>query len=174
MGAVMSEKPTVPLWKGQPITPGWWWLQFSDAPGPRYWDGTFWKRGSYFAGAEDYAAFPILGACPLPTPEVPPTPEPTRAMFAAEQWVELEYNSQVQNGLVQRCVGLLTEHVTDPGDVMVCLGAIIAGAVHKSFDTTIDRRAAVKAITECSSELLAHIEKRGPTNPQNTGDTDAT
>ena len=61
----------VPLWKGQPITPGWWWLQFSDQPGPRYWDGTFWTQGSYFAGAEDYADFPILGPCPLPRKDQP-------------------------------------------------------------------------------------------------------
>lgn len=56
----------VPTWNGAPITPGWWWLQFSDMPGPRYWDGTFWTQGSCFSAAEDYAAFPILG------PAIPP------------------------------------------------------------------------------------------------------
>ena len=62
----MSDDVVVPRWQNEPITPGWWWLQFSDGPGPRYWDGVFWNRGSYFAGAEDYAEFPILGPCLLP------------------------------------------------------------------------------------------------------------
>jgi len=64
----MVNDPTsdVPLWHGQPITPGWWWLRFPDGPGPRHWDGTFWDRGGYFAGAEDYAEFPIIAPCPVP------------------------------------------------------------------------------------------------------------
>lgn len=57
---------SMPCWKGQPITPGWWWLRFSDGLGPRYWDGTFWARGSIFVGAEDYAEFPIEGPCSPP------------------------------------------------------------------------------------------------------------
>lgn len=60
----------VPRWLGQPITPGWWWLEFTDGPGPRYWDGTFWDRGSIFVGAEDYAAYPITG------PAIPPRKGP--------------------------------------------------------------------------------------------------
>lgn len=62
----MSDEVSVPCWRGEPITPGWWWLEFNDRPGPRFWDGVFWNRGSYFAGAEDYAEFPILGPCVLP------------------------------------------------------------------------------------------------------------
>ena len=57
---------SVPCWNGAPITVGWWWLRFSDGPGPRYWDGVFWDRGSVFVGAEDYADYPILGPCPPP------------------------------------------------------------------------------------------------------------
>lgn len=57
---------STPLWQGQPITAGWWWLQFPDGPGPRHWDGTFWDRGSYFATAHDYAENPVLGPCVPP------------------------------------------------------------------------------------------------------------
>jgi hypothetical protein len=64
------EKTTDPYWNGEPIKPGWWWLQFPDGPAPRYWDGTFWDRGSVFVGAEDYAANAILGPCPVPEPPV--------------------------------------------------------------------------------------------------------
>lgn len=76
-----DDKTTVPLWQGQPITAGWWWLQFPDGPGPRHWDGMFWDRGSYFAPAEDYADNAVLGPCVAPTPK-PDTEE--RAL--AEGW----------------------------------------------------------------------------------------
>lgn len=57
---------SVPQWNGQPITQGWWWLEFPDGPGPRYWDGTFWDRGSGFVAVKDYANYPIRGPCPTP------------------------------------------------------------------------------------------------------------
>jgi len=57
---------TIPRWNGKPITPGWWWLQFTDGLGPRHWDGTFWDRGSIFVGAEDYADYPVVGPCVPP------------------------------------------------------------------------------------------------------------
>jgi hypothetical protein len=59
-------RSTVPTFRGQPITRGWWWLRFSDGPGPRYWDGAFWISGRHFAGAEDYAEYPIIGAAVPP------------------------------------------------------------------------------------------------------------
>jgi hypothetical protein len=55
---------TVPQWRNQDITPGWWWLRFAEGPGPRHWDGRCWDRG--FATADDYAEFPILAPCPPP------------------------------------------------------------------------------------------------------------
>lgn len=58
--------PQPPEWQGMPIRVGWWILDFPDGAGPRYWDGTFWKLGSFFAGPEDYAAFPILGPLTMP------------------------------------------------------------------------------------------------------------
>lgn len=67
----MTDTTPVPIWQNKPIGPGWWWLQFSDGPGPRHWDGTFWDRGSYFATAEDYADNPILGPCIPPSGSVP-------------------------------------------------------------------------------------------------------
>jgi hypothetical protein len=57
----------IPTYQDTPISIGWWWLQFCDGPGPRFWDGTFWKQGSYFSAAEDYAEFPIIGPCLPPT-----------------------------------------------------------------------------------------------------------
>ena len=86
----MSTEST-PHWNGKPITPGWWWLQFSDGPGPRHWDGTFWDRGSYFAGAEDYADNPVLGPChPPPTPttgrRVPRRDDPFITVNAARMY----------------------------------------------------------------------------------------
>ena len=91
----MVNDPTsdVPLWHGQPITPGWWWLRFPDGPGPRHWDGTFWDRGGYFAGAEDYAEFPIIAPCPVPEAN-----EPARI---GKPFTELTFDQ-----LVRECVEL--------------------------------------------------------------------
>lgn len=58
--------PTKP---GVPPSAGWWWLQFSNGPGPRFFDGTFWKKGAIFSGPEDYADCNLLGPC-LPPAEV--------------------------------------------------------------------------------------------------------
>jgi hypothetical protein len=84
----MANSP-IPLYHGVPITPGWWWLRFADGPGPRHWDGTFWDRGSYFATAEDYAEFPIIGPCPVPENKVKKLlfcegPRPTLAELALD------------------------------------------------------------------------------------------
>jgi hypothetical protein len=53
-------------WLDQPGVPpaeGWWWIRFnfSSEEGIRYFDGTFWRAGSYFAGPEVYAEHTLLG-----------------------------------------------------------------------------------------------------------------
>ena len=57
-----------PVWRDRPISVGWWWLKFVDGRGSRFWDGTFWKCGSYFVAAEEYNDNPVVGPCLLPVP----------------------------------------------------------------------------------------------------------
>lgn len=64
---VMTTWPD-PARPGVPPAPGWYWIgHFGGEKGIRFFDGDFWRSGTYFTGPEDYAHLHLLG--PVLTPD---------------------------------------------------------------------------------------------------------
>lgn len=57
-----------PARPGVPPAPGWYWIgHFGGEKGIRFFDGDFWRSGTYFTGPEDYAHLHLLA--PVLTPD---------------------------------------------------------------------------------------------------------
>lgn len=132
-----DQHTAVPTWQGEPITAGWWWLRFSDGPGPRYWDGTFWDRGSSFIDAEDYAEFPIMVKCVPPEDATGsadkttghPWPDPSSLAHADSQF-RLGYR-QAQKDAMALDPCLAKREADEPMFILLARDTAAPGAIEK-------------------------------------------